>query len=559
MQLSNFNPFSDDFLKFNKEEREKIEQVGEMSVGEGTNDKAIIGDVWLNNITPGGKFDTMGISFGSWFESKLKRIQQYREMANYPEISSAIHMICDEAINENNIGDFVDFDIKDTEGIKRKTVRDLREEWDIIINELFNFRETGWDLFKCFLVDAELYFEIVLNEDKSDIIAFKQLPAFTMTPIYLNGEIVKYIQQTDEGAIMFEANQILYINYGEFGDDKTDVRGYLDPCIAIYNMIRNLEDSAVIAQIVRAPERRVFNIEVGKVPNGKAEQILQKTMQNYRKNLRFDPTTGLLSAGERFQAMTEDFFFAKSEGQGSTVETLQSGQNLEQLIELPNYFLRKLYKSLHIPSTRWNGGVLAGASENGHGQYSNKMEIEREELNFTKFIERLSRKFCKLFYKAYIFDLSLKKFDPKLIAPFNYTIKMISNNQYREFREMELLKEKLDMITSYGELRMSAENPNGIFADEYFMKNIVGFTQSQLDLNEEMKKEQKDQDNIGKKSGDAQFGDEFDGDFGGGFGEVGGSEVGGGAGGEPGGGAEVGGGPEGGAGGGETGGEAGPV
>ena len=531
MQLNNFNPFSSHFLKFTKDDRKKIEEIGQNSVGSGMNDKAIIGDILLN-IDPGGIYDSTGISFNSYFDTKSKRIQCYRQMANYPEISSAIHMICDEAINENNVGDFVTFEIKDTEGLKRKTIRDLRDEWDIIINELFNFRETGWDLFKCFMIDAELYFEVVLSEDKKDIIAFKQLPAFTMTPVYKNGEIIKYIQQAeDSDPIVFEKNQILYVNYGEFGDDKTDVRGYLDPGIYTYNIVRNLEESAAIAQMVRGPERRIFNIEVGKVPKSKQEQILREFAANYRKNLRFDPTTGLLSAGERFQAMSEDFFFARSDGQGSSVETLQSSQNFEQLIELPNYFLRKLYKSLHIPSTRWSGGVLAGMSDNGHGQYSNKMEIEREEINFTKFISRISRRFCKLFYQAFIMDLTLKEFDPKLLVPFNYSIEMVSNNKYNEYREMELTKEQLDILSQYSELRMSAENPNGIFAEEYFLKNICGFTQSQLEVNEDMKKEQKDQETVSSEDSEVMFGDETMGtpmgrggsDFGGDFGSSEGS------------------------------------
>lgn len=520
MNLQNLNPFSSQFLKFSGDTAKKIEQIGKNSVGEGANDKPIIGDIYLTNMTYGGQYDTTGVTFGQYFEDKASRIRQYREMANYPEIASAIYMICDEAINENNVGDFVSFDIKNTDALKRKVIRDLKDEWNIVINELFNFKETGWELFKCFMVEAELYFEIVLSDPDErgnrDIIALKQLPAYTMTPVYENGNIIKYLQVTDDGTKVFQENQILYVNYGEYGDNKMDIRGYLDPVIALYNMTRNLEESACIAQIVRAPERRIFNVEVGKVSPGRAEQILQRTMHNYRKNLRFDPTTGLLSAGDRFQAMTEDFFFAKSDGQGTSVETLASSQNLEQLIELPNYFLRKMYKALHIPSTRWGSGVLAGISEGGQGTYNNKMDIEREELNFTKFIERLTRRFCKLFYKAYIFDLTLKKFDPNTLVPFNYNIRMNPNNQYAQFRELELMKEKLDMLNQYGELRMTAENPNAVFANEYFLKNICGFTQTQLELNEDMKAEEKKEIQMQQPEGeDVEFGGESEG-FGGG-------------------------------------------
>lgn len=520
MDFNTFNPWSKHFLQFSKKRLEKLEEIGKNSVGVGANDQPAIGDVMFQDFNAGCAHNMMGVTFHPYFDSKEKRIKQYREMARYPEIEFALCTICDEAINENNMGEFVNFEIKDTSRLKRTEMNTLREEWNVVINELFNFRETGWDLFHSFLVDGELYFEVVLTQDdkgKKDIIAFKQLPAYTMTPVYQNGEIVKYIQQVEgEDAHEFEADQVLYVNYGVYGDNKLDVRGYLDDAIPLYIMIRNLEESATIAQIVRAPARRVFNIEVGKVPPGKADEIVRRQANNYKRATKFDPTVGLLSEGERYQAMSEDIFFPKFNGEGSSVETLESGQDMEQLIALPSYFLRKLYRVLHISSTRWGDGGLAAKNENGGGNYTNKLEIEREEMNMLKFVERLSAKFCKLFYKAFLLDLKIKELDPAFDNPFNYTITLMPNNRYKEFRELEIKHDQLDLLSQYDSLIHSGENPNGIFAKEYFLKTICGFTQSQLDQNEELLKAEEEKDKVESiEGGEASFGDGTGG-FGGG-------------------------------------------
>lgn len=545
MSLENFldNPKSKDFIKYDGGKRAAHQEdliANSQSVGD--LDTPILGAVYNGN-TVGGFFDSTATTFYQIFDDKKTRIQQYRDMAVYPEISCAIDMVCDEAITCDANGNQFEFDILNSKDMKRSEKKMLLNEFDVVTRELLNFKNVGWEIFRKFLVDAEVYFEVVLDKTGHDIIALKSLPAFTMTPIYEQGNIVKFAQSILESGetVYFEANQIIYINYGDYGINKLDVRGYLDPAITTYNRLRNLEDSAVIAQIVRAPQRRVFNIEVGNAPTGKADEIVRKAMQEYRKTLNYDPTTGLVDSATRFQAMTEDFWFPKREGQGSSVDTLPAGEQLEQLIELPNYFMRKMYKCLKIPSTRWGSSLGLGA-EGGGGTYNNKMDIEREELNFTKFVERLQHRFVSLIEQIFLLELKVKGVDPRFLDKNNYNISMIPNNRYKEFRDMERTKEMLDMFSQYNDLIMTKENPQAMFSKEFFMRYIAKMPKYLIDLNNEMRRHE--QDELEEQNGSAD--EEEEGMMGGGFG---GGSMGGGTdslGGELGGGEEMGGEPMGG-------------
>ena len=533
MDLSFFNPKSENFLRFNKKLVQNQENLVQNAIAKGEMDKPAIGDVYYGMNQIGFSTDSSSTTFLQFFNDKITRIQQYRDMASYPEIACAIDMVCDEAITSDANGQMILLNILNDKDMKRSEAARLREEFDIVVNDLFNFRKVGWEIFKKFLVDGEIYFEIILDKTGKNIIALKQLPAFSMTPIFEQGNIVKYAQTDNDGETKyFEENQILYVNFGEYGVNKQDVRGYLDSSIPVYNKLRNLEDAAVIAQIVRAPERRVFNIETGNAPPGKADEIVHQAMQQYRKSLNYDPTTGLIDSSTRFQAMTEDFWFAKREGLGSTVETLATGQQLEQLIELPNYFLRKLYKCLKIPATRWGKG-LNGGSDNGNGTYNNKMDIEREELNFTKFIERLQNRFVVLIERAFIMSLTVQGFDPRFLDLTKYQIRMFPNNKYKEFRDSEQMKDMLDMFSQYNDLIMSQENPQGLFSKEFFMRYIAKVPLELIHINDEMKSHEQEELESSGATSDEDEGGMMGGGGGGGL-DFGGSDMGGEPGGEAG-------------------------
>ena len=482
MLLENINPFSNKFLKFGKEENKLTDQQIKNSVGSGEDDIPMIGDQEGNAFT---YFDShqAGITFSQWFMDKKSKIGKYREMANYTEITNALDMVLDEAISKNSKGDSFEFQIIKDKDIKRSEIRQLNSLFDHTVKTLLNFEEVGYELFFKFLVDGELFLEIILSKNGKDIIGLKPLSAFNMAPVFEGGNIKEFVQLDEEGKESlktFPRNQILYVSFGKYGANKQDVRGYLNNSIRVYNQLRNLEDSLVIYRLVRAPERRVWNIETGNAPAGKAEELVKKVMHSYKRNLNYNSETGLINSSQNIQALTEDFWFARKEGQGSSVDILQGGTQLGEMEDI-NYFLRKLYKSLKIPPTRWGEPLGQQGS-----QYTNTKDIEREELNFTKFVERLQTKFVRIVEECFLTLLAVKGFDKKFLDRKRYRIKMMMNNHFRQFRELEITREKLDMLNNYQELILSVDNPDGKLSEQFFMEEIVNLPPMQAKKNKEL-------------------------------------------------------------------------
>lgn len=484
MLIENYNPFSKKFLKFSASQELDIKQFVNNSVGQGEDDHSLVGHQDADNYGYFGA-DQTNISFNQWFMDKQTRLSKYREMAGYTEIQLSLDMVLDEAVSKNSKGESFQFEINKTNDIKKSDIRAVNQEFDFVVKTLFNFEEMGHDLFYKFLVDGELYLEVIMDKAAKNIIGLKPLSAFNMIPIFVGGVITEFAQIdiTSKGKDelkRFPPSQILYINYGRYGVNKQDVRGYLDPPIRVYNQLRNLEDALVIYRLVRAPERRVWNIETGNAPAGKAEEMVKKVMNSYKRNLNYNSDTGLINSSQNIQALTEDFWFARKEGAGSSVDVLQGGQQLGELEDI-NYFLRKLYKTLKIPPTRW--GEPLGQQGT---QYTNTKEIEREELNFTKFVERLQHKFARVVEECFIMQLKVKGYDPKLFDRKRYRITMLMNNHFRQFREMELMREKLDMINNYQDLILSQDNPDAKISNEFFMSHIVNLPGNLAQKNNEM-------------------------------------------------------------------------
>ena len=462
MLIENYNPFSKKFLKFSSSNELDTKQFVKHSAGMGEDDNSIVGHHDSDNFGYFGA-NQANISFNQWFLDKQTRLAKYREMAGYTEIASALDMVLDEAVSKNSKGDSFQFEIVKTNDIKKSDIRSVNKEFNFVVDTLLNFEELGHELFYKFLVDGELYLEVVMDKAGKNILGLKPLSAFNMVPIFEGGVLKEFAQidvNSKDEVRRFPPQQILYISNGRYGVNKQDVRGYLDTSIRVYNQLRNLEDAVVIYRLVRAPERRVWNIETGNAPAGKAEELVKKVMHNYKRNLNYNSDTGLINSSQNIQALTEDFWFARKEGQGSSVDVLQGGQQLGELDDI-NYFLKKLYKTLKIPPTRWGEGIGGP----GSSQYTNTKDIEREELNFTKFVERLQHKFARIVEECFILQLKVKGYDTKLLDRKRYRITMLMNNHFRQFREMELMREKLDMINNYQDLILSPDNP--------FMSHIV--------------------------------------------------------------------------------------
>jgi len=529
---------------------------------------------------------SISIQFDQYFRAKAQRIFKYREMSYYPDINDGLDMICDEAMVENSqTGNYLELYLKDE--VPEHIEEQIREHWDYLINDVYVLNDTGWDLFHRWLVDGELYIELILDDKGETIIDFKVLPPHTMTPVYDNTEIIGFVQtpsytygvndggasgnvdnagygangsgynnsytmggqeNTQNDEVRFDKNQVVYINYGETGRNKLDVRGFLESNIRIYNQLKYLEDAVVVYRIVRAPERRIWNVGVGKMTKGKAEQYIRGLIQRYRKNVYYDPSTGAMDSSRNFQAMTEDFWFAKDEnGEGTSVDTLAGGQNLGEMSDV-YYFERKLHQNMKIPRNRW-GGPTDDASDvytTGKGG-----EITREEIKFSRFVNRLQKRFSIMFMESFLTHLRLMGFDDKYIDESLYKIQFTQSNLWKQYKELEILEARfgiLGAIETY--IYKPEENENGPFSMNFVLKNWFLMSEEEFEANKDILEKEKEaarlrMQDIGfdKQGGEGSEGEEAGDEFGGGDeGEFGGGDEFGG--GEFGGGEEFGGGDE---------------
>lgn len=438
----------------------------------------------------------VGIQFEQYFGNKAGRIQKYREMSRYPIIKDGINQICDEAIIDNHDGDIVNLELK-TE-MPRHIQDQIYEIWDHMVNNIFRFNERGWDFFRKWLEEGELYIELVINDAGDDIIDIKVLPAHTMMPVYEENRIKGYIQinaqqdgigseqgnvdyamqQPVEGSVVFDRDQVVYVNFGDTGDNILDVRGYLDSSIRTYNQLKNMEDALVIHRLVRAPQRRIWNIYTGKMPKTRAEEYVRGLTQRYRKKIIYDSSTGAMDSSQNVQSLTEDFWFTKDiNGNGTSVDTIGGDANFGEMDDI-NYFQQNLYKTLMLPKSRYGEDAAQAIYSSGKAG-----EIQREEIKFSRYVDRMRRRFKYMLLDPFLTLLRLKGIDDIYIDYNNFNVRFIKQNLYKEYMELELLESKVSLLASVSEFMYNPdENPSGLFAPEFIISKF--FMMSDEDWNE---------------------------------------------------------------------------
>jgi hypothetical protein len=401
--------------------------------------------------------------------NELELITRYREMANHPELEMAIDDIVNEAITHDVTGKTVDINLdnlKQPETIKKK----IAEEFDNIL-KLLNFGNLADDLFKRWYIDGRIYFHIVVDEKdpKKGIQELRYIDPRKIrkvreikkdrdpkTGAQIISSIAEYYIYNDRGTTtqMYSAQvnaglriapeSILNVNSGLMDAKNTFVISYLHKAIKPLNQLRMVEDAVVIYRLSRAPERRIFYIDVGNLPKGKAEQYLRDVMIKYRNKMVYDASTGELRDDRKHMSMLEDFWLPRREGgKGTEITTLPAGQNLGELEDV-KYFRQKLLQSLNVPISRLEpqqGGLI------GIGKTS---EVTRDEVKFTKFIIRLRNKFSQIFDNALRIQLVLKgictseEWDYfKEDIYYNY----IKDNNFTEMRDAELLRERVNLLS----------------------------------------------------------------------------------------------------------------
>jgi hypothetical protein len=438
--------------------------------------------------------------------NEIELITRYREMSNHPECQMAIDEIVNEAITHDDQGKVVDIvldNLKQPETIKKKII----EEFNTVL-KMLNFSNLADDVFKRWYIDGRVFYHIVVN-DKNPKEGIQELRYIDPRKIRKVREIKKdrdpktgamivvsvaeYYVYNDRGTttqtftsnvgqgIRIAPDAIINVNSGLMDAKNTFVISYLHKAIKPLNQLRMIEDAIVIYRISRAPERRIFYIDVGNLPRGKAEQYLRDIMIKYRNKLVYDANTGEIRDERKHMSMLEDFWLPRREGgKGTEITTLPAGQNLGELEDV-KYFQKKLLQSLNVPYSRLE------SQEGGLAGLGRSQEVTRDELKFAKFVIRLRNKFSQIFDEALKVQLVLKgictreeweKFKEDIYYDFR------KDNNFTELREAELLQNRLQMVSQVDPF------VGRYFSNNYVMNKILMMTDEEIEsMQQEIQKE----------------------------------------------------------------------
>ena len=419
-------------------------------------------------------------------------IKRYRNISQQPECDSAIEDIISEAVASNEYDAPISLGL---DGLKQsdKVKRRIREEFDRVL-QLLSFQEKGHDIFRRWYVDGRLFYHKVI--DTKD-------PRKGITELrYLDPQKIKKVREKITGKpnpiTMIEEKQkaIDYYIYNEYGittggsvsngikitkdsiaycpsglidQNRGSVLSYLHKAIKPVNQLRMIEDSLVIYRISRAPERRIFYIDVGNLPKIKAEQYLKDVMNRYRNKLVYDASTGEIKDDRNHMSMLEDFWLPRREGgRGTEITTLPGGSNLGEIDDII-YFQRKLYRSLNVPISRME------AEQNF--SLGRSTEITRDELKFTKFVQRLRKKFTELFNDLLKTQLVLKKVIAeedwnKIHNNINYDF--LQDGHFAELKQTEMMRERLQMVQEI------SQYIGKFYSVDYVRKNVLKQSEGEI-------------------------------------------------------------------------------
>ena len=455
------------------------------------------------------------------FRTEYDLIRRYREMALHPECDGAIEDVVNEAIVSDLYDSPVEIELSNVNASDK--VKDtIRKEFRGI-KEMMDFDKKSHEIFRNWYVDGRLYYMKVIDtkkpEDGIQEIRYidpmkmkfvrqekkknKNLGGVDLTNAFkgsekdLYPEIEEYYVYTPKPnypvgsmggtantktSIKIAKDSITYVTSGLFDRNKGTCLSYLHKAIKALNQLRMIEDSLVIYRLSRAPERRIFYIDVGNLPKIKAEQYLRDVMMRYRNKLVYDANTGEVRDDRKFMSMMEDFWLPRREGgRGTEITTLPGGQNLGELSDI-EYFQKKLYRALSVPESRIaaDGGFNLGRSS----------EILRDELKFAKFVGRLRKRFANMFNDMLRTQLILKN----VITPEDWKTlsdhiqyDFVYDNQFAELKESELTNERL------GTLATIEPYIGKYYSNEYVRKKILRQSDQEIiDIDDQIQKEIKD-------------------------------------------------------------------
>lgn len=419
---------------------------------------------------------------------KPKRLADYRIMASYAEISHALDEICDEFLVKDQKGKYVTLEIADNKDEVIK--KELQKNFNHLV-ELFNLENKGFEYIRAILIDAELYFENVIHDEKKDkgIIGIVQIPTEYINPIYDNVQnmLIKGFMlrkpvidkntnnryTSKQELIPLDRHQVSYFHSSVWNEHKTIRLPYLEVARRAYKQLSLIEDSIVVYRLVRAPERLVFKVDVGNLPAPKAEAYIKRLMQSYWSRRTYDSTQGQTVNVYDPQSMLDSYWFAKRpDGSGTDVSALTTNASLGQLDDL-NYFVKKLYKALRVPTSRLDP----------EAKFADGAEILREELKFARLIMRFQRQFAASFKETFVTHLKLRGLWKEYeLKESDLNITFNPPTYFHAAREAQIHELKIKALNDL----ISTES----VSKSYALKKYMNWTDEEVKINREwMKKD----------------------------------------------------------------------
>lgn len=444
--------------------------------------------------------------FGGTLVEENSLIGQYRSMALYPEVDKAIQDIVNESIVFDDKNQSCELGLDDVVDVSDNIKAKINTEFKNI-KKLLDFGNRGDDIFRRWYIDSKLFYHVIIdtNRPEKGIMELRSIDPAKIKKVRkvekemknvngVNASVVKKIEEyfiytdleessilpTTTNGIKIALDSITYVHSGIVDSSSRRVVGYLQKAIRPLNMLRQIEDAVVIYRMSRAPERRIFYVDVGNLPKAKAEQYVNSLMNKYRNKITYDSKTGEIKDERNHMSMLEDFWIPRREGgKGTEITTLDGGQNLGQMEDV-DYLLKKVYRALNVPISRLESstGFNLGRSN----------EITRDEIQFFKFIEKLRKRFAHLFM-----DLLKKQCILKGIMTMDdwnklhQDIRIIWNKDsyYTELKENEILREKVDT------LNIIANFTGQFYSAKWIRKNILKQTEEEISqIDSEIQEEQ---------------------------------------------------------------------
>ena len=469
------------------------------------------------SIAAGGYFGTY-VDTDATARNEFELIRRYRDMSLHPEVDSAVDEIVNEFVVSDANDSCVEVDLNNLEvgaGVKRK----IRDEFDKI-KQMLNFDNRAHEIIRSWYIDGKLYYHKVIDLDnpKKGILELRYIDPLKIRKVrqklgkdsqdprinraikgtaleYEWGNYIDYFLYNPKGylrggalgpigdmsnsqGIKIAADSIAFCSSGLQDLNKRMHLSFLHKGIKSLNQLRMIEDALVIYRLSRAPERRIFYIDVGNLPKVKAEQYLRDVMARYRNKLVYDASTGEIRDDKKHMSMLEDFWLPRREGgRGTEITTLPGGQNLGELKDV-EYFKKKLYNSLNLPPSRLT-------DDNKGFNLGKTTEVLRDELKFTKFIGRLRKRFSEMFQDMLKTQLILKG----VIAPEDWEdmkehiqYDFLFDNHFNELKNIEMMNQRMMTVTQMDPF------VGKYFSVEYVRKNILGQTNKDMkEIDKQMK------------------------------------------------------------------------